>query len=36
MFWTEEGANAVMAMRCLNAGCRLNTFWLARHAAYAA
>ena len=36
MFWTEEGANAVMAMRCLNAGGRLNTFWLARHAAYAA
>ena len=36
MFWAEEGANAVMAMRCLNAGGRLNTFWLARHAAYAA
>jgi hypothetical protein len=36
MFWTEEGASAVMALRCLNAGGRLNAFWQARHAARAA
>ena len=36
MFWTEEGASAVMALRCLNAGGRLNAFWQARHAAKAA
>lgn len=36
MFWTEEGANSVMALRCLNAGGRLNAFWQARHAALAA
>jgi hypothetical protein len=30
MFWTEEGAAAVMALRCLNAGNRLNDFWHAR------
>ena len=36
MFWTEEGATAVMALRCLNAGGRLNAFWQARHAAKAA
>lgn len=36
MFWTEEGANAIMALRCLNAGGRLNAFWQARHAARAA
>jgi hypothetical protein len=30
MFWTEEGATAVMALRCLNA------FWQARHAALGA
>ena len=36
MFWTEEGATAVMALRCINAGGRLNAFWQARHAAQAA
>lgn len=36
MFWTEAGANAVMALRCLNSGGRLNAFWQARHAARAA
>ena len=36
MFWTEKGANAVMGLRCLNAGGRLNTIWQARHAARAA
>ena len=36
MFWTEEGANSVMALRCLNAGGRLNAFWQARHASRAA
>lgn len=36
MFWTEEGANAVMALRCLNAGNRLKTFWNARHSNLAA
>jgi hypothetical protein len=36
MFWTEEGASAVMALRCLNAGGRLTAFWLARHVALAA
>jgi hypothetical protein len=36
MFWTEEGANAVMALRSINAGGRLKAFWQARHAALAA
>lgn len=36
MFWTEEGASAVMALRCLNAGDRLKTFWHARHSKLAA
>ena len=36
MFWSEEGANAIMGFRCLNAGGRLNDFWQARHAARAA
>ncbi len=36
MFWTEEGANSVMALRCLNAGGRLNAFWQARYGARAA
>ena len=36
MFWTEPGANAVMALRCLNAGGNLDAFWQARHAALAA
>ena len=36
MFWTEEGASAVMALRCLNAGNRLNSFWNARHSPIAA
>ena len=33
MFWTEQGANAVMALRCLNAGGNFDAFWKARHAA---
>ena len=33
MFWTEQGANAAMALRCLNAGGNLDAFWKARHAA---
>jgi len=36
MFWTEKGAGAVMALRSLNAGNRLNSFWQARHASLAA
>jgi hypothetical protein len=36
MFWTEEGAGAVMALRCLNAGGRLKAFWHDRHAKRAA
>ena len=36
MFWTEEGANAVMALRCLNAGNRLKTFRAHRHSNLAA
>ncbi len=36
MFWTELGANAVMAPRCLNAGNSLGAFWQTRHAALAA
>jgi hypothetical protein len=36
MFWTEEGAAAIMSLRCLNAGNRLNSFWKARHAKNAA
>ncbi len=36
MFWSEQGANSIMALRCLNAGGRLNSFWRARHAARAA
>ncbi len=36
MFWTEEGARAVMALRCLNAGGRLSSFWNARHSKIAA
>jgi hypothetical protein len=36
MFWTEEGASAVMALRCLNAGNRLMSFWNARHSKLAA
>ena len=36
MFWTEEGASAVMALRCLNAGGRLKSFWNTRHSKLAA
>jgi hypothetical protein len=36
MFWTEQGASAVMALRSLNAGGRLTSFWQARHASLAA
>jgi hypothetical protein len=36
MFWTEQGAGAVMALRSLNAGNRLNSFWQARHVSLAA
>jgi hypothetical protein len=36
MVWTEEGASAFMALRCLNAGERLKTFWRARHSIVAA
>lgn len=36
MFWTEQGAAAVMALRCLNAGNRLKAFWDARHSKRAA
>lgn len=36
MFWTEQGASAVMALRSLNAGNRLDSFWQARHASLAA
>jgi len=36
MFWTEKGAGAVMALRSLNAGNRLISFWQARHASLAA
>ena len=36
MFWSEEGANSVMALRCLNAGGRLGTFWQARYSDRAA
>jgi len=36
MFWTVAGAAAVMALRSINAGGRLQAFWQARHAALAA
>lgn len=36
MFWTEQGASAVMALRSLSAGGRLTSFWQARHASLAA
>jgi hypothetical protein len=36
MFWTEKGAGAVMALRSLNAGNRLNSFWQARYASLVA
>jgi hypothetical protein len=36
MFWSEEGAGAVMALRCINAGNRLKAFWNARHSNLAA
>ena len=36
MFWTEEGANAVMDLRSINAGCRLKNFWQMRHVVLAA
>jgi hypothetical protein len=36
MFWTEKGASVVMALRCLNAGNRLNAFWSARSSKLAA
>jgi phosphatidylglycerophosphatase C len=32
MFWTEEGANAAMALRRINAGGRLKAIWRVRHA----
>jgi len=31
MFWSEQGASAVMALRCINAGNRLDAFWNSRH-----
>lgn len=36
MFWTEKGAGAVMALRCINAGGRIQFFWNARHSKLAA
>jgi len=36
MFWTEKGARAVMALRCINAGGRIQSFWNARHSKRAA
>ena len=36
MFWSEPGASAVMALRCLNTESRLNAFWKAHKAARAA
>ena len=36
VFWTEEGANAVMALRSVTAGGRLKSLWQAHHAALVA
>ena len=36
MFWTEKGARAVMALRCIDAGDRIQAFWSARHSKRAA